>query len=624
MNMLARIDARSKFWITLIIFAQLSILVLLITFFVITSTRPLPFPDSLARLVLDNPQTTTLIVTMVASLIAWISSFLLAEALRFIMNIDLSFSAISLQTISALTLISRGDLVFRGFKSGHSYVSVLVAIATLLQTAALTAVLTPSVVVLPYPMEGQEFDITNPKFAGILGPLQLDWSIEPALQPDTRYTVAPAVLSSGDTSVRAALDMPNFFTFNNYSYIESTCGILPSTLSPIPNALSGANSSRPFLPTGSILKTGNYNGLKSNYTMIQQGYTPTVKCRPGDLPMNVTYTVDYARLSANVTCPTRPDAYSYVYQIVGVSKSAILAFSCPLYTGIHPDQREPTAEYDIFIKGYGELYSYIPGYICRVNSDVTMISVGYNSPSAVYSVSNSTVPNLVTCKTLPHAPVTVPRLGFEATNMFLRQVVNGQNINYNSIGNVVSAFYLSRRTNETDFFGAIWESYLKGSLQFASTLIRTNITSTENLNGFVGNGTISIPLRPINGTYNIKTIGWIQGQGMAHRTTFMAPLVIMILSLIIVIWGFIRLGSIDQNGKMSYFDPMSMPHFVPSSGKEEVYMLSAKRRDYTISSLGEGRFQITGQIQQDDDQSTVELSNEARPLINNAARHSVY
>ncbi|PFH50823.1 hypothetical protein AMATHDRAFT_85486 [Amanita thiersii Skay4041] len=599
------IDARSKFWITLVVFVQSSILVLLITFFVVTSTHPLPLPDFLARRVRDHPQTTTLIVTVVASLIAWISSFFFAEAIRFTMNIHLSFSTISLQTMSAFTHISRGDLVFKGFKSGHLYISVLVAIAALLQTAALTAVFTPSVIVLPYPMEGQELDITNPKFVDILGPFQRDWSIEPALQPDTRYTVAPAVLSSGDTSVRAALDMPNFFTFNNYSYIESTCGILPSTLSPIPNALPGTNSSRPFLPTSlMITKTKKYNGLKSNYTMIQQGYTPTVKCRPGDLPMTVTYSVEYARLSANVTCPD--DAYAYVYQTVGVSKSAILGFSCPVSTMAYPYANGLPAEYDIFLKGYGELYSYIPGYICRVNSDVTAISVSYSSPSAVYSVSNSTVPNLVTCKTLPQAPVPVPRLGFEATNMFLRQVVNGQNINYNSIGNVISAFYL-KRTNEPDFFGTIWESYIKGSLQFASTLMRTNVTSTENPNGFVGNGTIPIPLRHINGTYNVGTIGWIQGQGLAHRVTFLAPLMIITLSLIIIIWGFIRLVSIDKDGKMSYYDPMSMPHFVPSSGKDEVYVLSTERRNYKVSSLGGGRFQVT-----EHDQSSAGPSNEAK------------
>ncbi|PFH49558.1 hypothetical protein AMATHDRAFT_4775 [Amanita thiersii Skay4041] len=555
----SRINPR-VFWPSIIVIAQVVILVLLWSFFIATSLTVLPLPDSLAKIVKANLQTTTLVVAVVASLIAGVTWYLFSEAVRFVINIHLTGMGMSLHSMSALTTIAKGEFIFGSLKSIWTYIAALVAIALLLQTAALTAVLSPSTVHLSYPVRGWEVDITDPKFPDLLGPLQRDWVIQPDVQPDTQFTVAPAMLSSGEMAVRARLNLPSFFSFNNYSYIGSTYGVLAANLVPMSNVLPSTKSPGTFLPPNSMItKPRRLNGLKSTYTMVQQGYTPAVKCRREEWLMKITYDSSTSILRGDISCPNND--FAYVYQVVGPTQSAILAFVCLVYTPDYPTA--PTAEYDIILKGYGKLYSSLPGYVCRINSDVTAVEVRYDDPPTLY---DSDVPNLLNSTTL-HATVTpVPRLGYEATLMFLRQVVNGQNLYANNVGNIISSFH-TVRLSDSDSLTAIWESYLRGSLEFASTLIRTNVTTRSTPDDYLINANNTFPLRSLTGTYTIETMGWTQSVGIAHRATFAAPTVVTIASLLIVIYGGLRVMAVRSTPAptSTHFDPRDTLHIVAAS-----------------------------------------------------------
>ncbi|PFH49570.1 hypothetical protein AMATHDRAFT_62878 [Amanita thiersii Skay4041] len=549
------------FWPSAIVLIQFSNLILLSAFFISSSVTVVPLPDSLARTVKDNPQTTTLVTAVVATLISTLTWNLFSEAIRFAVNIQLTGTGMSLHSMSALTTVTKGTFIFGRLKSIWTYIAALVAFALLLQTAALTAVLSPTTVRLSYPIRGLELDMTNPKFPDLLGPLQRHWTLQPDIQPDTQYTVSPAVLSSGEMAVRARLNLPSFFSFNNYSYIGSTHGILPANLVPMSNVLPSTKSHAAFLPPNSIItEPRRFNGLKSTYTMVQQGYTPSVKCRRENWKMRIEYNASIHVVKGTVDCPG--NRYSELNQGVGPEKSTILAVMCPVYTPSFPTA--PAAEYDIILKGYGQLYGSLPSCVCRVNSDVTTMEAKYDVPPTLYE---SDIPNLLNTTTIRSTATTVPRLGYEATHIFLRQVVYGQSPRANSVGNIVSSFYTMKR-NDPDSISTIWESYIKGSLEFASTLIRTNMTIRSTPNDTLTiKESDTLLLRNITGTYTIETMGWTQSVGMAHRATFLSPILIIVSSLLLVVYGAVRIKMVHNTPAptSTYFDPRDTLHVVAAS-----------------------------------------------------------
>ncbi|PFH49571.1 hypothetical protein AMATHDRAFT_48610 [Amanita thiersii Skay4041] len=534
------------FWPSAIVITQISILVLLLTFFISSSVTVVPLPDSLARTVKDNPQTTTLVVAVVATLISTLTRNLFSEAIRFAVNIQLTGIGMSLYSMSALTTVAKGGFIFGRLKSIWTYIAALAAFALLLQTAALTAVLSPTTVRLSYPILGSELDMTNPKFPDLLGPLQRRWSIQPDIQP-----VSPAMLSSGEMSVRARLNLPSFFSFNNYSYIGSTHGVLPANLVPMSNVLPSTKSHAAFLPPNSIItKPRKFNGLKSTYTMVQQGYMPSVKCRREDWTMRITYNASMQVLQGAVDCPGNES--SDISQVVGIGKSTILAVMCLVYTPDFPTV--PTAEYDIILKGYGQLYGSLPTCVCRINSDVTTVEVKYDDPPTLYE---SDVPNLLNSTAIQSTVNPVPRLGYEAAHIFLRQVVNGQTLRANNVGNIVSSFY-TMKLNDPDSISTIWRQ---------SQLIRTNVTTRSTPGDLLIKESDTLPLHNLTGTYTIETMGWTQSVGIAHRATFLSPILIAISSLLIVVYGGVRImiGHNTPAPTSMDFDPRDTLHVVAAS-----------------------------------------------------------
>ncbi|PFH49569.1 hypothetical protein AMATHDRAFT_48608 [Amanita thiersii Skay4041] len=534
------------FWPSTIVIIQLSILILLWSFFIITSVQVVPLPDSLASTVKANPQTTTLVVAVIASLVSGLTCYVDNDSQRCIhirgpeVNLD----------------------VYRC--TGRSCASTA---DSRMSSTRLTAVFSPSTIHLSYPIRGWELDVTDPKFPGFLGPLQSRWFIQPDIQPDTQYTVSPAMLSSGEMAVRARLNLPSFFSFNNYSYVGSTHGVLPANLVPMSNVLPSTKSPQTFLPPNSMLtKTRKINGLKSTYTMIQQGYTPTVKCRAEEWTTQITFNASTQLLTGTIDCPN--NEWSDMRLVVGKGRNAILAFMCFVYTEDFP--AGATAEYDIILKGYGQVYGSLPTYVCRINSDVTTVEVKYDSPPTLYGHD---VPNLLN-STMLHSTVTpVPRLGYEALEMFLRQVVNGQTYFGNNIGNIISSFYTVLLSDPSSLT-AIWshtvqqqESYIRGSLEFASTLVRTNLTTRSAPNDFLINESDTFPLRPLTGTYTIETMGWSQSVGLAHRATFAAPTLITVASLLIILYGTFRITAARSTPMptSTHFDPRDTLHVVAAS-----------------------------------------------------------
>ncbi|PFH47999.1 hypothetical protein AMATHDRAFT_49866 [Amanita thiersii Skay4041] len=558
----------------------------ILSFFIYTSLRPVPFNDYLAPKVRDYPQVTSLVVTLIGTMIGSFISYLFCHSVCYAVNIHLIERGMSLRSLSALIKIATGSPILGHGDSLWAYVALGVALALLAQPAALTAILTPTSVTLTYPITGQELDLTNSAAFNILGPPLTTYGINASTQPGdvqyslcyTHYTVTPSVISSGEMGARAALSLPSFFSFNNYSYVGKTNGVLPANLVPMSNIIPPKDKPYTFLPANArIEESSRLRGLGANYTMTQQGYQPKVTCRRATDDVTVTIQND-ASITASVTCPNDRAEITVPYTD---NQSSLFAIDC----AVGPDI--PSEEYEIHLKGDGPLYGSID-YTCKVNSDVVVLDVHYGSTQTLFNSSGLDILNFTSSSS---QRIPVPRLAYEAVSIFVRQVMYSQG-SVNTVGNIALAFDAMNNGDSGSDLLKIWvrlhialvdihsvdmllyqESYLESSLQFASTLIRTNLTSSNSSVLNITQKYPDLPVRTMNGTYRVQTLGWSQSSDLTHRAIFAAPMTLVLFSMLVTLVTFIR-SLINQhiiNGDV-YFTSTDAIHLIAatSSGTVQV------------------------------------------------------
>ncbi|KAF8633493.1 hypothetical protein AX15_001414 [Amanita polypyramis BW_CC] len=390
--------------------------------------------------------------------------------------------------------------------------------------------------------------------------------------PDTRITVIPAMTSSGETSVRSALSLPSFFSFNNYSYVAATrrrivftlicplisCvidGVLPANLIRMSNILPNQFPNGTFLPVNSmIVETVKYYGISSNYSMLEQGYTPSVKCSPISLNnFNPQYQSSTGFLVASFACPGAASPTTQGIRI-GTDESSLFAFACALSTG--PSQVAATDNYYIYLMGYGRLYSNLAYHRCLVNSDVSLMNAQYGSPSSFYNLLGSNLLNATTAMWFG----SVPRLGWEAVTMFLRQIYLSQGGGASTVGNIITSLYQNESGDSSNSLETIW-------------LIDTNLTARASPDIPIDvDNSLNIPLRNMSGTFNTITMGIRQGRGIGHRIPLLAPTFVMVASIVIVIVTSvqkletkIRNPSSKPPEESSYFDASNVLYLIAAS-----------------------------------------------------------
>ncbi|PFH47993.1 hypothetical protein AMATHDRAFT_6216 [Amanita thiersii Skay4041] len=506
----------------------------MMTFFIYTSFTPIPLDDYLAASVRDNPQVTNLVVSFIGTVLGGIISFLFCHSACYAINTFLIEKGMPFYSLLQCIKIASGKFIWDRPDSPWAFLALVVAIALVVQPAAITSAFTPSPVTLSYPITGQELDLTNPAVYDILGPPITEYSIDPSTQPDTQNTVFPSTISSGEMGVRASLNLPSFFSFNNYSYVEVTNGILPANLVPMSNIIPSTNTPLTFLPANAKTeKEPRYRGQSFNYTMTQQEYQPRVTCRPEkvDIPVNITES-EPRTITADVTCDN--NNRSAVRMHYTENQSPIFVLSCPVTQG-GTDQNALPVEHDIHLIGHGPLYESFPDYICRVNSDVVILDVHYGTSQTLF---DSTQLDLLNFTSSSSQRIPAPRLAYEAVSIFVRQVISSQGPTGNMVGNIASAFY-AMKYDDSDSLTKIWTSYLEGSLQFASTLIRTTLTSSSHSNLNITQEYPHLPIRTMNGTYRVNTLGWTQSSDLTHRATFAAPIFLVVSSMLLTAGTFI-------------------------------------------------------------------------------------
>ncbi|PFH48000.1 hypothetical protein AMATHDRAFT_42563 [Amanita thiersii Skay4041] len=370
--------------------------------------------------------------------IAFFSRALFRNSSSYAINVQRTGQGLSFHSLSALSKISNGEFVFGHLKSIWTYVGLVDGIAFILQTAAFTAALTPSPINLSYNITGQELDMTSPTFLDTLEVPSFEFGIQSATQIDTKNKVLPWFISSGVTGSMSNLSLPSFFSFNDYSYVDMINGVLPANLDIMSNILPRKDAPYIFLPASARLEQEpKYHGLKTSYTMTQQGYQPNVICRPENTRIHIenvqvnNQNHSQAALNASIQCDdgTQSTMSMPSYR----DQNAILM----TVRAARQSGTDPSDEYDIFITGHGDLYDPYPDYWCHVNSDVVVLDVHYGDTTTF----NSAALNLMNGISMAQRRISMPRMGLEASSLLMRQIMYSQNQHVNSVGNIIYSFY---------------------------------------------------------------------------------------------------------------------------------------------------------------------------------------
>ncbi|KAJ2933710.1 hypothetical protein H1R20_g3347, partial [Candolleomyces eurysporus] len=507
-------------------------------FFAVTSRAPVALPDSIARAVKVNAQPVLMVVSLFATVISIVSSFLFTRSIRYSLGRFLSGPLpISFFNFGAAVKLSRKKPVI-AFKSfAWTFSSIVLVMSTASQTASWTTLLTPKEIPVTAALQGFELDISSEAFGSLM------LANRDVVTPEFFAHSLPLVTQSGATAASTRFSQPSILNFNQLSYINSTSGTLPATWMPwVTPSTSARGSSIPasisfgaFRPSISTL---DREPFPVSFSLTQQGFTSRVECRsatlsgtsrpsiflssatetvgedvPGATPQNITVSM--------MTTGCTGDGYTSLnYDGSNAGNNAGLVRGRPVFTNAARDAVFGTScavvggdgrpHWDLILVGTGR-YSFMGNTICSLWPLTTSVDVEYQDASSFF---NSSFPSFIN-----HTRVTnetsAPWLGQFATDIFLQGVVGeGQSTAGSSLGDVIRGFVVGPDGSQVDqaLVPRVLEAYVRGVLEFSVTLLRTAYSSSNN--GLYPNSASEIPenlRRPLNGTYVTETIGCIVG-----------------------------------------------------------------------------------------------------------------
>ncbi|KDR69960.1 hypothetical protein GALMADRAFT_128086 [Galerina marginata CBS 339.88] len=554
-----------------VIIGQTLLLIFSWTFFALTLTEPVPLSYSAATYVQKNYQTVTLIVTLIATLLAVCSVTLYAGAIRYALARSLARpdSTTSLYVIFASIHLSKATPIKNFIRPSWTILSILCALAVSIQTAGYTTLLLPKQIVLPTIMVGSELDLTSPGFQSLMV------ANAEKVTPVYFTHVLSLSESSGSNAVSTHFSLPSVLNFNHFSYANATMGLLPLALEDVTSKLLSATGNT--IPPS--VKTKNKKGqivqpkkapaaLPVQFTITQQGFTANVSCETRVLnattsPSVVLNSVTDAIFNQNMTlaqiavmCPgdTVADTFFSDPVITSVNVDAVYGASCPF---VNPEGRH---QWNLVLTGSG-MYKQLGTVICSIFPQVTTVTVDYSVNS---KLSGSTSPNFLNSTYPVISAVDAPWLGDFAVDLFLRGLYVGQGIVGNSMGDSILAFWESL-SNSTETANEVLAEYVRGVIELSGTLLRTAYTQDDN--GLFANGGSTSPddMRvATNGTHFVTTIGWHQDPATSAGI-LVAPTFVSLLAILIVIVTLIKTRNHPEPRESHYFDPGDILHIISAS-----------------------------------------------------------
>ncbi|KAJ7734135.1 hypothetical protein B0H16DRAFT_1731973 [Mycena metata] len=355
------------------------------SFFAVVEARMfLALPYSSASWAMNHPHPITLVSTLISTVLAAASSFLFSWGLRQSIAIHLHRKGMSLADFISSVKISSRSLILEPRRWKWSAPSIALVILTGVQTSGWNALITPLPINVPTPLNGSELDLSSQLLQQMQSSGALDKCVYGSINLPV-FTVGQT--ESGYGVVKDNLDFPSSLTLMDQTFNVNTAGILPLTLFDA-GGLFDTKSSSWFPGTTAIPGTLKPlfelpDGLSSNYSTTQQGFTATVQCTFQDVSADTTPSatfsdatvknwstgeqlgnITFSHLTSDCLVPVKSKLNTT--QAYTDEDDYILMIGC-----------QSAENYTLIFEGSG-LYDFMKTMVCTVSPQITTVWVDYS------------------------------------------------------------------------------------------------------------------------------------------------------------------------------------------------------------------------------------------------------
>ncbi|KAJ7458140.1 hypothetical protein FB451DRAFT_1406453 [Mycena latifolia] len=541
-------------WPALVICGQVIIQVFAWSFFAVVQSRGfIALPYSTASWAKDNPHLVTLLSTLISTALAAWSSFLFSFGVRHSVALYLR-RPMSLSTFVSTVNISGRSLVLDPRKWKWSAMSIGVIILTGVQTSGWSTFLTPGGIVIQTPVSGSELDLSSPV-------LRQMYSSSPQIFQDCidDGSLRPAFIVGGTESGYALskhnMGSPASFTLMDQTFNVSTAGILPTPLRDVNASTWFPNMT--VIPSTVQGLSALPEGLSSNYTMRQQGFSADVTCEFRNLTDTTTPSVGFRTDTVKDW-----NHLNFTGSTVGVMQYSELSSTCPVAPGLASNftwayTTEPnyvlvlpcgTAGNYTLIFVWSGIY-WQPPTVCNVSPKITKVDVDYsNSLTSSGTIDTTVVEGGVWD---PDGPAGLAAVIAMANTVFIAQAATN-----NIMGDEITSLAMDvNNDNATRTWLALTEAYVQGVAEYSGSVLRAclsgkNATFAE---GVPPNMTV-----PTSGTIFTQTMGWTRHE--LSSIWILIPGALVALATIIVV--IVAVAQHAGDPPTDSFDPADPMHLV--------------------------------------------------------------
>ncbi|KAJ7184827.1 hypothetical protein C8R46DRAFT_1343824 [Mycena filopes] len=500
------------------------------------------------------------VTTLLATTLAFFSSYLFSTAVRESAALHLRGQGMSVAGFIASLRISTRSLILDRDRRKWKLTSLSIAVFVFtggVQTAGWKALITPFPIVVTVPLTGYEIDLASP----LLGQVTNNTALTNCILTGTSY---PAFIvgqtDSGYAAAKAALSMEASFNMMDQTVNQTTGGIFPLTL-------ESRNSSAWFPGTTSIpasIRTiaDPPTGLDSRYSLTQQGFTADVSCKhwnATDPSMPLVYvdntTVrDWNNNATQAESIRFSDLWSYcdIDERLGIPLSNwtrsytlsnqpnyLLMIACRSQDGYQV----------IFNSDPQAIYGFMETTICSLTPKITAVQVDYSAGA----INTTTLPTVVHVAD-PESPATL-----SAVKTLHNLVFFAQSSVSNGVGDKLRSLVAEKDgvplTYETTL--RLTEAYLRGVTEYSGSVFRACLSASPDFLAAVPSD-MNVTT---NGLFQVDSVGWLH----ASPVTFLEliPGTLVTLYAIFAVLTTLGYHHVDENAEP--FDATDPMHLMSAS-----------------------------------------------------------
>ncbi|KAH7907770.1 hypothetical protein BJ138DRAFT_1104049 [Hygrophoropsis aurantiaca] len=511
----------------------------------------IPLPNYLASLIHRFPSESTLVVTVIATMLAMAATFCLFSGL-FTIAIKDALRHRMAQPISLITLatgiaLTKGTHIWkpRSYLGRTALTWLVYAVLTSL-TAGWTTLLAPTFINVHFQMSGIELDVSGIAFSNLLG-----------------QELKGAAVETGIT-----FGLPGIFNFNGPKYNLSTGGVVPA-VSDYAGSVDIPDQMRLSFDGGQVsvnvqtepdrLHGKIPSGFSTNYTVFQQGLTANVTCAalnpndnsdPGQLSLTNPYislpvqandsSIAFYLRQWNSTANCvggSPTVQSYVTR-TNASNQPDLLGSGFLPAVVCPGTNSSAYQRFVIVSQGFYRYDFLPPTVCEITPLVTNVTVKYSGG-------------------LINIAQTISSRPFESDNANLLRFISGvmswqarnaQGLMGNTIGDSLFAIHSatsnqSITSNTAQVYDEL-EDYWRGIVEFTATFLRSGFSASGS---FPQNQIPANMTAKVTGNMVVSTVGWA-GRVPTYFLAVIPVTTVAVLTFIAIAYSSLASGGFGGGG----------------------------------------------------------------------------